>query len=805
VFPFEEIFTMSEVDQNDIGTSHATDLNTGMEVPKKLRDDPVSRVLKWTLLGTAIICFVMIAWATRQTYKDAPMLPDQFVTRDGTVVMSASDIVAGKAGFQEADLMDYGSIYGMGSYFGPDYTARNLVALATETENQLAEATTKTPFSNLAPDDQSRINSAMRQQLHHVDLTQKRVVIPDALAEAMVIVRGDVAAKLLQDNVSEGYSKARSLNAETAAQTAEFLIYSSLTTIAYRPGSEISWTQNWPYEPIVGNAPTSETFIWTWASFCFVFFGFGAVLFIYRVFLSDPDTAPMDPVLVGFRNLTQSQRKTGKYFVFVALVFLLQIGAGSVMAHYYSERASFYGVPVGLFLPYNFLRSVHTQTPLVWIAFSWIGSGLFLAPVISRREAKYQGLFVDILFWASVFVVAGALIGNYLGIMGLIHKGWFWFGNQGLSYLELGRFWQIAFFGALIMWSWMVCRAFWPTRELWRDAAQHFWSGNIRLEHLLWAATINIAVLYVFGMVPLTGIDSSFTITDFWRWWVVHLWVEQSFEFYAAAMSAYLLMGLGLISRKLGERAVYFEIILVFLGGVLGTGHHLYWAGGPNLWIPFGSMFSFIEVLPLALLVLESIEQHRLIKANAQFQYGLAFTYIIGAAFWNFVGAGVFGGGTLNAPLVNYYEHGTFLTLNHAHTSLFGAFGLLGIGLIYFCLRYIAGERYVFKETPGYIAFWLYNAGLVLWITLSFFPIGWAQLNAVYQHGLDYARSMAFYNTVVLWQWLRIVGDIVFAAGAVLMAYDFLIKLRPVMPMRISAIFGGAKTKAIGAPSEGAP
>ena len=227
---------------------------------------------------------------------------------------------------------------------------------------------------------------------------------------------------------------------------------------------------------------------------------------------------------------------------------------------------------------------------------------------------------------------------------------------------------------------------------LWQ-ATRQFWSGRIRLEHLIWASTINIAILYVFGMIPLTGIEKSFTLTDFWRWWVVHLWVEQSFEFFAASMSAYLLMAVGLVSRKLAERAVYFELILIFLGGVIGTGHHLYWAGGPSMWVPMGSMFSFIEVLPLVLLIIEAIRQYQLIRAHQAFNYRLAYTYIIGAAFWNFVGAGVFGGGTLNAPLVNYYEHGTFLTLNHAHTALFGAFGLLAIGLVYFCLRYAAGER----------------------------------------------------------------------------------------------------------------
>jgi nitric oxide reductase subunit B len=133
-------------------------------------------------------------------------------------------------------------------------------------------------------------------------------------------------------------------------------------------------------------------------------------------------------------------------------------------------------------------------------------------------------------------------------------------------------------------------RALWPTGEMLRQATRQFWSGHIRLENLIWAATLNIAILYVFGMIPLTGIEKSFTINDFLRWWVVHLWVEQSFEFFAASMSAYLLMAVGLVSRQLAERAVYFELILIFLGGVLGTGHHLYWAGGPSMWIPLGSI-----------------------------------------------------------------------------------------------------------------------------------------------------------------------------------------------------------------------
>ena len=762
------------------------------------REDPVGNVLKWVLLVVAIACFAALGWTTDLTYREAPPIPDRFAAPDGTVLMSSADIVAGKAGFQRADLMDYGSLYGMGSYFGEDYTADGLVRLAALTEANIAKAQAATPLSALLPEQQAAVRAKMRTELQGIDLTKPVVALPAELAAAIVTLRGEIAQSLLHHDFARGWTQAYSLDPATAQQTADFLIYSSLTTVARRPGTNASWTQNWPFEPVVGNTPTTATFRWTWISFCFTFFSFGAVLYIYQRYLNNPtDRGTMDAVFARFAPLTPSQRRIGKYFLVVVGVLLLQILAGSIMAHYYTDRASFYGIPVDKFLPFNFLRDVHIQSPIVWIGLSWIGAALFLAPAISGAEARGQGFLVGLLFWVTVAIVVGALAGNYLDIMGYIGAGWFWFGNQGLSYIQLGRAWQIGFFAGLAIWSLLVFRALWPTGAALAAATRQFWTGRIHLEHLIWASTVNIAVLYVFGMIPLTGIEKSFTIADFWRWWVVHLWVEQSFEFFAAAISAYLLMAVGLVSRQLAERSVYFELILIFLGGVLGTGHHLYWAGEPGMWIPLGSMFSFIEVLPLVLLVIEAMHHRQLIRADAQFKYGLAYTYIIGAAFWNFVGAGVFGGGTLNAPLVNYYEHGTFLTLNHAHTALFGAFGLLGIGLIYFCLRYAAADEYPFGERLGRWAFWLYNGGMVLWIVLNFFPIGWPQPDAVYEHGLAYARSQAFYDTTLFWQWMRLPGDVVFALGALLMAWDFLIKLRPLFPRLSERLFPAMQRTAL--------
>jgi nitric oxide reductase subunit B len=752
---------------------NATLPNTGQAGPQ----DRTSKVLIWILLFVIVACFLGMAAATRSTYQQAAPLPQQMVTRSGTPVMSYADIVGGKSGFQKADLMDYGSLYGMGSAFGEDYTAEYLVQMAKEVQENLALARYGKPFDAIDADRQSGITNSMREQLRGIDLSQPQVVLPDAVARAIESLRPRIATALLTDDFSKGYTGARALNPTSASQTANFLLYSSLTTVARRPGKDYSWTSNWPSEPLVGNAPTRATFVWTWASFTMVFFAIGAVLVIFRLWI-EPKAVneTFEPVLLSFKAPTPSQKALWKYFLVVAGVLLVQILAGSIMAHYYTDRVSFYGIDVGKWLPFAFLRSVHLQAPIIWIGVSWIAAGLFLAPLIGGREPSGQRGLVNLIFWVLVTIVAGALIGDYLGVMGLVDKNWFWFGNQGLSYLELGRFWQIGFFVGLAVWCLVLLRAFWPTlKSLARQGGGSIY-GLFRIEHLLWISTLTVAIFYVFGMIPLGSPNPSFSITDFWRWWVVHLWVELAFELFTAAVTGYFLMALGLVSRQMVERAVLFEWVLIFIGGVLGTGHHLYWAGEPGLWVGVGSMFSFVEVLPLVLLVLEAIDQQLHIREKKDFQYKLAYLYVLGAAFWNFVGAGVFGGGTLNAPLVNYYEHGTFLTLNHAHTSMFGAFGLLAIGLLYMVLRYLNGDR-PWSDRIGVWAFWLYNAGVVMWIVLNFYPIGWPQLEAVYTHGYAYARSMAFYDTTTFWQWMRMPGDIVFAIAALLMAWDFVAKL----------------------------
>ena len=744
--------------------------------------DRISSYLKWTLLLIAIIATGALAYGAYITYSHAPPQPDKISAPSGAALFTGKDIVAGKAAFQQADLGDYGSIYGMGTYFGEDWTAKYLVRLGHLTADNIAMQRYGKAYKDLDVGPKAAVKHDMQKDLQGLRLWDKNMATPPPVARAIQTLQGDISHFILTNDFKKGYTRAYGLTQAQARQAADFVIFSAITTVARRPHVNASWTNNWPYEPFVGNTPTSGTFIWTWISIMITFALFGVVVFIFEHWVNRDAGTPRN-LIKEFKPLTSGQKAIAFYFLAVAVVFLLQITAGAVMAHYYSDRGSFYGIDIDYLVPFQFLRDVHLQGAIVWIGLAWLGGGLFIAPLIAGREGRGQGWMNATLFWVTLAVVLGALVGDYLGIMGWIKQGWFWVGNQGLAYLELGRLWQIGFFLGLFLWSIMMARAIWPRLVDLKDAVARFASGRIRLEHLLWASTLNIALLYWFGMIPLTGINHSFTITDFWRWWVVHLWVEQSFEFFFTMVLAWMLMATGLVSRQLATRTALFDLILIFLGGLLGTGHHLYWVGEPGMWLSVGSVFSFIEVLPLLLLVVEASRQYRSIKAQGDsFPYKLAFLYIWGSAFWNFMGAGVFGGGTLNAPLVNNYEHGTFLTLNHAHTALFGAFGLIALALIYFCLRYAAGDRYKWSDKAGIWAFWFYNGGLVLWIVLNFFPIGWPQLQAVYEHGYAFARSLKFYNTTVLWQWLRFPGDVVFAAGVVLMSLDFLMKIRPFLP-----------------------
>ena len=252
----------------------------------------------------------------------------------------------------------------------------------------------------------------------------------------------------------------------------------------------------------------------------------------------------------------------------------------------------------------------------------------------------------------------------------------------------------------------------------------------------------------------------------------MHLWVEGFFEVFATVVIAFLFTRLKLLSIQTATKAVLFSTVIFLSGGIVGTFHHLYFTGMPSSVLALGATFSALEVVPLVLVGFEAWENIRLARARRWLTaYKWPIYFFVAVAFWNFVGAGLFGF-LINPPIALYYMQGLNTTPVHGHTALFGVYGMLGIGLMLFCLRALQPGR-AWKERPLRTSFWAINVGLALMVLLSLLPIGLMQTWAAVETGTWYARSAEFLQTGLMdrLRWMRVVGDTIFAAGALVLGY----------------------------------
>jgi nitric oxide reductase subunit B len=451
--------------------------------------------------------------------------------------------------------------------------------------------------------------------------------------------------------------------------------------------------------------------------------------------------------------LTPSQKATGKYFVVAILLFLVQALLGGKMAHDYADGASFFGFAISEILPFNIARTWHLQLAIFWIATAWLGMGIFIAPLVSGHEPKGQRALVNILFAALVLVVVGSLAGEYMSVMGMLGESWWWLGTQGWEYMELGRFWMYLLIAGMGIWLFIVYRGLRRALQAEKD------KGG--LTHLLLYSAAAIPIFYCFAI----GVDrnSHITMADYWRWWLIHLWVEGMFEVFAVVVIGFLMVRLGLLTAYSTMRALYFQLIILLGSGIIGTGHHYYWIGAPEAWIALGSVFSALEVIPLSLLMVEAYGQYKVIREGGiEFPYAAAFWFLVATAFWNLFGAGVLGF-LINLPFVSYFQHGSFLTAAHGHGALMGVYGMLAIALALFSLRNMVQPEH-WKEKWIMTGFWGLNIGLMGMIVVTLFPVGVMQALESFNNGFWSARSLEFYRQPIVNKllWLRILPDSVF-------------------------------------------
>jgi nitric oxide reductase subunit B len=751
------------------------------------------------LVVAVLLSFTVLLLGGWSIWRSRAPVPGTVVCEDGRVLMRAEQIRGGQAVYQKHGLMDWGSVLGHGTYYGPDFTA-DVLHRRVELLRERRAAEAGTTWTALDEPGRAALSESVRAEikLNRYDATRDSLTVSAAEADAFEAIVAEVRHRFVDGEPARGLPagaidphEADAGEAWVAAgdplhQLAAFFWWTSWLAGVERPEGGSTYTNNWPYDPAAGNTASSAAMLWSGVSVALLLLVLPLVLLAWwRGRYAMEDATGGGPLAVqdpGWMPIHPSQRKTLKFFVTAGALFLLQTLLGGYLAHHYVEGSGFYGFDLSRWLPFTVAKTWHLQLAIFWIATAWMGLGIYVAPLIGGREPRRQGLLVDLLYGAVVLVALGSLAGEWLGVMGHLGRWWWWLGHSGWELVELGKLWQVLLAVGFGLWLVIVYRG---VRDALRRETE---AGGLVHLFLVSAAAIPLMFCATFLMTP----GSHLTMADYWRWWIVHLWVEGMFEVFAVVVLGLLMVGMGLVTRGSATRALKFQLLILLGSGIVGIGHHYYWIGANELWIALGSVFSALEVLPLTLLAVEAFEHWQVVKRGGQaFAYRIPFLFLVAVAFWNLLGAGVLGF-LINLPIVNYYEHGSFLTANHGHAALMGVFGMLAIGLALYCVRNVVTEAGWSKRLFT-LSFWGLNAGLFGMVALTLTPVGVMQLQRAADQGFYAARSLEFYNgsTVQALLWLRILPDTVFIVLGVVPLLIGLVHAvrhpRPPMPLELPA------------------
>jgi len=715
----------------------------------------ISRTWIQAVVLVVVSGFFVLGLLAYRTYVARPPVPDRVVDASGTTLFTGHDVTSGQRIFLNSGLMEYGSAFGHGAYLGPDYTADYL-----RRSSNLVHGFFGGPSSDSAARRTIEDFRKNRYDSHTGTLTFSAA---QARAFRRLVPH---YARFFSDPKSEhGLLPNAITSPAQLRQLTAFFAWTAWAASADRPGHNYSYTNNWPPEPRVDNRPTANVIVWSVLSLVALLGGIGLLFAAFGRWGGLLGWHGREQATLSFRApgdvaLTPAQRATAWFFFVMAALFLIQTFVGAASQHYRAEIDNFFGFDLARWFPYNLMRTWHIQLAIFWVATSFVAAGIFLAPMIARREPRHQDELAFGLLGALAIVVFGTLIGSYLAIHGVLTStASNWFGLQGLEYLDLARLWQILLTIGLVVWVVM----------LWRVLR-----GRLREEHpgnmpwLFFLAACAIPAFYAVGLIARTG--DNFTTIEFWRFWVVHLWVEDFLELFTTVMVAYMFVLLGVVRERIALTVVFLDILLYSVGGVIGTMHHLYFSGEPAEHMALGAFFSAAEVIPLTFLTVEAWSFLQLgaaqeSRSRTAFPHRWAVMFLVAVGFWNFLGAGIFGF-LINLPIVSYYEIGTALTANHGHAAMMGVYGMLALGLAMFCLRYlIPDERW--PERWAKICFWSTNLGLAWMCFATLLPLGLLQLYESVNKGYFDARELKFLtnhtNSVI--EWLRFPGDVLFIVG----------------------------------------
>lgn len=718
-------------------------------------------------LIVAGICVAGLVYLGDQTYSGAPPLED-FVSADGKTVITRAQIKHGQEIFHLRGLMGYGSFWGDGAERGPDFTAdalhRTAMSMRAFYEDQLAATQELTEY------DRDAIAARVVREIHtnRWNESAEHIVITDGQIKAFQDLVGHYTAVFRDPKYAEAFEPTDFISdPQQLHDLSAFFFWGGWVSGADRPEQAYSYTHNWPYDPAAGNVATNQTLVWSFLSILGLFLGILAVLYVYGQFKEQGDPFTGNGTSLTTDDLEQgrvraTQRATYKFFVFAVLLFGAQVLSGMLAA---TDFVRPFGISLGSIIPFTVLRSYHTLFQIYWFFMAWVGYTIFFLPRISRVPDG-QLFLINLLFGICIVTGAGALVGIYAGQTGMITGATaYWFGSQGWEFMELGRFFQYTLLGSFALWIYIIFRAVRPwltTKNIWSVPS---W--------LLYGSGIMVAFLF-FGLFITP--EQNWAVSDYWRWMVVHMWVEVTFEVFTTVIVGYMLVQMGLISRMMCERVIFLAVMMFLVTATLGISHNFYWIAKPTGIIALGGVFSTLQVLPLLLLTLDAWRmKSEVVRAQPNVSAGRqvflmegVWMFILAVNFWNIFGAGLFGS-LITLPIINYYEHGTYMTGNHAHAAMFGVKGNIALGGMLFCAQHLLRQK-AWNRRLVLTSFWSLNGGVALMMFLDLFPAGLYQIMLVFQEGLWFARSQEILRGTV-WQvltYFRSIGGILFIVGGVL-------------------------------------
>jgi nitric oxide reductase large subunit len=729
------------------------------------------------LLFIFIISVSGVSMIGYQTYYDAPPMTG-FKTSSDEVIINKSTIESGQEVFHKYALMEYGSMFGDGAQRGPDFTAEALhlisVYMGDYYADEYQQENERPPTEIEGRIIGEKIKDELKQNNYNKD--QNIVLLTDAQTFALHKLRKYYIDYYTSNNNSKklfpptGYIS----DQQELSDLSDFFFWGAWVCVAERPGKTFSYTHNWPYDPVAGNTPTAPTVLWSVLGLLAFVLACGIVLYYIGQYNQLPNSffkAPSKDLLTmeRVRNFkpSRTQRASFKFFFVAIILFFVQVLSGLLTINNFTNYLGFIGIDLSNVLPITITRSWHLMIALYWITACWIASSIFILPILSKKEIKGQLALINTLFILIFILVGGSLVGMYMGPKGLLGDLWRMLGHQGWEFVDFGRLYQILLMIIFLLWVVIVYRGVKPA----------FTKGESwNIPNWIFYSVVGIPLLFLSGFVAAP--ETNFVIADFWRWMVIHMWVEAFFEVFITVIVSYLMILMGLVSRQAAIRVIYFATILFLGTGLLGISHNFYWNAKPVATMALGSVFSTLQFVPLILLTVEAwrfknMPRKAIIGGNHKdFGFPEVFLFLIAVNFWNFFGAGVMGI-IINLPIMNYFEHGTYLTINHGHAALMGVYGNISLAAMLFASKLLLKPNRWHAKVVR-ISFWSINAGLMLMVVLDLFPAGAIQFKTIVEQGLWYARSNEFIQGGVFESltWLRGIGAAVFFfAGVIPLAW----------------------------------